>query len=327
MTRLTDLPPAPVRPGAPGLSVVIATRDRPDALAETLAALDAQACDPASVEIVVVDNAPDGASAAAYADRGGTFPLRTAVEPVPGPAAARNAGIRLARAPVVLLIGDDTRPAAPDLLARHLALHTADPRPALAILGRVRWRPDKSVTPFMRWLEHGGPQFDFERLSPGPVSAARSFYTAHVSFKAAALEAVGGFDERFPYAAVEDIEVGLRLERAGLELRYDPALLVEHDHQYAPAGFAERQARVGASARLMRQLQGDHGLLPAPRWSWPLHRAAAPALEILSRAPLPDPARERVWAALAMAGYARGWRRSAAVLAAGRREAPDPVVQ
>jgi GT2 family glycosyltransferase len=312
---LAALPPVEPAAGRRRLSVVIPTAGRADALAETLAALHAQDCDPAEVELVVVDNSADGSAAPPAGVR---LPQTLVREPRPGPAAARNRGVAVAGAPVVLFLGDDMRPARPDLLRRHLDVHARDPRPARAVLGRVAWRPDRPVTPFMRWLEHGGPQFDFDSLAAGAVSASRSLYTSHVSLKVAALDAVGGFDERFPFAAVEDVELGLRLERAGLELVYDPDLLVEHDHFYAPAGFAAREERVGASARLMHALHGDHGMLPSPRWSWPLHRAARPLLEALATRPR---GRERVWAALAMAGYASGWARSEAILARGRRRA------
>jgi GT2 family glycosyltransferase len=311
---LAELPAVRPEPGDPWLTVVVPTLDRPDALDETLAGLDRQRCEPERVEIVVVDNGPGGAAAARLARRAGRLPLRVVTEPRRGPAAARNAGVRAARAPVVLFLGDDMRPAGDDLLSGHLELHAADPRPAFAVLGRVAWRPDRPVSPFMHWLEHGGPQFGFDALAPGPVPAARNLYTSQVSLKVAALDAAGGFDERFPFAAVEDIELGLRLERAGLQLAYHPELLVEHDHFYSPRGLSERQARVGASARLMEELHPGHGLLPAPRWSWPLHRAARPLLETLAARPLAPGRRERVWAALAMAGYADGWSRGPELL-------------
>jgi hypothetical protein len=215
----------------------------------------------------------------------------------------------------VLFLGDDTRPADAGMLGAHIALHTDDPSPATAILGHIAWRRDKPVTPFMHWLEHGGPQFDFDRLKAGQVPASRSFYTPHVSVKGAALAQVGGFDERFPFAAVEDIELGLRLERAGLELVYHPELMVEHDHFYLPRGFGTRQKRVGASARLMYEIHGDQALVPLPRWSWPVHRLGLPVLEDVANRPA---ARERVWAALATAGYAEGWRNAAEILAKAR---------
>ena len=290
------------------LSVVIPTLNRFDALDDTLIALDAQACDPQDVEVVVVDNGRDGATASSSPHARDGCRCGCCTSQPRAPRGPQHRGPRRPAAPVVLLLGDDMRPADAGLLGHHLELHAADPRPEFAVLGRVAWRPDKPVTPFMHWLEHGGPQFDFDALRPGPIPAARSFYTSHVSLKVAALDAVGGFDERFPFAAVEDIEIGLRLEAAGLELVYHPELLVHHDHLYVPNGFAARQARVGASARLMKELHGSRGLLPEPRWSWPLHRTARPLLEALATRPLRPGLRARVWAALAMAGYAQGWR-------------------
>lgn len=290
-------------PGGPVLSVVIPTRDRREALAETLDAVEAQAVEPGSVEVIVVDNGSSDGTPGWLATR----EVKVVAQPKPGPAAARNRGVAESAGEVVLFLGDDTRPADEHVLAGHIARHRDNPDRTYGVLGRVRWRPDKPVTPFMHWLEHGGPQFDFDGLSPGPVPTARHLYTAHVSLKRAVLRDTGGFDERFPYAAVEDIELGLRLERAGVVLHYDPALIVEHDHPYEPRGLAGRQARVGASARLMEETVGTHGLLPTPRWTWALHRAAEPLLAAAARAPLPRRGRERVWEALAMAGYARGW--------------------
>jgi GT2 family glycosyltransferase len=166
----------------------------------------------------------------------------------------------------------------------------------------------------MEWLERG-PQFNFGALEPGEVDVARNFYTSHLSVKRAAFEALGGFDIRFPFAAVEDIEMGFRMQQAGLRLEYHPELLVLHDHVYVPRGFSRRQVKVGASARLMSQLHAGHDLLPRPRWSWALHIAALPLLEALAVRPLRPDLRERVWDALALAGYARGWLRASKTLA------------
>lgn len=322
---LAALPAAEPAPGSPRLSVVVPTRDRFDALSETLAALDGQDCPAADVEVIVVDNGSEGATAARLQGRHARLATHVLVEPTPGPAAARNAGVRRAAAPVVLFLGDDTRPADPGVLSAHLGLHAADPRPAAAVLGRVAWRPDKPVTPFMHWLEHGGPQFAFDALRAGRVSASRSFYTPHVSIKKAALDLVGGFDERFPFAAVEDIELGLRLERAGLELIYHPELLVEHDHFYAPRGFGARQERVGASARVLHEMyDGEEAIVGEPRWSWPIHRLARPLLEALAGRGMRAGVRERVWTALSIAAFASGWRRSPEILAAARPRPPEP---
>jgi glycosyltransferase involved in cell wall biosynthesis len=284
------------------LSVVIPTRDRLPALLETLGRLDTQIVDAADVELIVVDNGSVDGTPEAVRKASWRLPLTVLAEPKPGPAAARNRGVEAARAPVILFLGDDTRPADDSLLAAHLRLHDEDQRPGAAVLGTVTWRPDKPVTPFMRWLEASGVQFGFGDVGAGPVDAARYFYTSHVSLKRAALKAAGAFDERFPYAAVEDSELGWRLQRDGLDLRYHPELVVYHDHPYEPSDLARRQECVGRSARLMHELHPELTMFASPRWTWPILSASVPLLSALA-AHTP-----RVWEPLSMAAYVRGWR-------------------
>ncbi len=208
----------------PDLAVVIPTRDRREALLYTLEALDHHELDGFEVEVHVVDNGSSDGSVDAVEARDALLPVTVHREPRPGPAAARNRGWRAARSPIVLFLGDDMAPADAHLLAGHLRLHWERPEAGVALLGRVEWRPDQEVTSFMHWPEHGGPHFPFDRLTPGPVEPAKNLFTSNVSLKRALLETVGGFDERFPYAAVEDSELGVRLQRSGAILEYRPEL-------------------------------------------------------------------------------------------------------
>jgi len=296
-----------------GLSVVIPTRDRAAVLLETLDRLDAQETD-GPVEVVVVDNGSRDGTLAALRARAPRWPTTVLEEPRPGPAAARNRGVAQARHPVVLFLGDDMAPASADFLAGHARLHAARPEPGYAVLGAVAWRPDREVTPFMHWTDHGGPQFAFHRLAPGPVAPAEHLYTSNVSLKRAALEAVGGFDERFPLAAVEDAELGVRLQRAGLELDFHPELLVHHDHPTDLARSVRRMRGVGASARLLHEIWPEDrsaGLVrPAPHW--PLYPVAGALAGAALALPLPLRVRRRLWAMRLMAAYVAGYRAGAA---------------
>lgn len=295
------------------LSVVIPTKDRAEALARTLNALEAQRADGTSLEVVVVDNGSGDGTPARVRDREGpaALPIRLLEQPEGGPAAARNAGVAAANGEILLFLGDDTEPADDGLLRAHLDLHAARPEPAYGILGRITWSPHSPVTPFMRWLENGGPQFHYGELEAGPVDAASYFYSSHASVKRALFEQVGGFDERFPTAAVEDTELGTRLADAGLELDYRPELLVLHDHPTTPAQSLRRSVAVGRSAALYNRLRPErpHPGVQAPRGpAWAAVRAAAPLLGALARLPLPTGLRERVWLAMTRGGYARGYR-------------------
>jgi glycosyltransferase involved in cell wall biosynthesis len=295
------------------LSVVIPTKDRADALARTLDALEAQEVGEASLEVIVVDNgSSDDTLEQVRARRGGArLPIQLLEQPEGGPAAARNAGAVTAAGEVLLFLGDDTEPEDTGLLRAHLDLHAARPEPTYGVLGRITWTPRKPVTPFMRWLENGGPQFHYCDLAPGQVDAAGYFYSSHASVKRACFEQVGGFDERFPTAAVEDTELGVRLADAGLELDYHPELLVLHDHPTTPAQSLRRSIAVGRSAALYNRLRPDrpHAGVQEPRGlAWSAVRAAEPLLGAIARLPLPRGMRERVWLAMTRAGYARGYR-------------------
>jgi glycosyltransferase involved in cell wall biosynthesis len=295
----------------PLISVVIPTRDRRETLLETLAALDGQDLPAGAADIIVVDNGSRDDTLQALARRApGRLPLRILTESRPGPAAARNRGWEAARGRSVLFLGDDMIPAGPGLVAGHLA-HRTEPA-----LGRVTWRPDRPVTPFMHWLEHGGPQFPFDTLPPGPVEPAKYLFTSNVSVPRALLEAVGGFDERFPFAAVEDAELGVRLQQRGATLTYDPALLVHHDHPQEPVAYMRRMERAGASAALLRALHPSDttAALPGDGPRWALLRRAYPLLEVAVHLPWRGAVGARVWSAGCVAGYARGIDRAEALL-------------
>ena len=298
------------------LSVVIPTKDRAEALARTLDALEAQEADGASLEVVVVDNGSDDGTLELVRAReaGGGLSIRLLEQPEGGPAAARNAGVAAAGGEVLLFLGDDTEPENKGLLRAHLNLHAARPEPAYGVLGRITWTPHAPVTPFMRWLENGGPQFHYCDLEPGPVDGSSYFYSSHASLKRSFFEQVGGFDVRFPSAAVEDTELGVRLADAGLELDYHPELLVLHDHPTTPAQSLRRSAAVGRSAALYNRLRPDrpHPGVQEPRGpAWLAVRATAPLLGSLAELPLPPGVRERVWLAMTRGGYARGYRMGA----------------
>ena len=133
--------------------------------------------------------------------------------------------------------------------------------------------------------------------------------------KRSIFERVGGFDVRFPTAAVEDTELGVRLADAGLALDYHPELLVLHDHPTTPAQSLRRSVAVGRSAALYNQLRPDrpHPGVQAPQGPvWAVARTAAPLLGDLARVPLPRGVRERVWLGMTRGGYARGYREGAA---------------
>jgi glycosyltransferase involved in cell wall biosynthesis len=246
---------------APAISVVVPTYRRPDLLRRCLDALADQDLPAGQFEVVVVDDGSGDETDAVLAEEiaRGRLDLQTHTQARnAGPAAARNRAVASARADLVLFLDDDVA-ASPGLLATHLDLHGRAGDSLLAVLGRVDWHPSVQQTPFLRWLDRSDLQFGYETwLREGPVDPPyAAFYTANLSIRRALLQSVGGFDERFPYAAFEDMELGFRLAGCGLHLDYRPQALAFHTRSMSLPDFCGRMERVGESAELMRRAAPD----------------------------------------------------------------------
>ncbi|HVE05792.1 MAG TPA: glycosyltransferase [Paraburkholderia sp.] len=197
----------------PDVSVVVPTWRRPALLDRCLNALAAQRFDCTRFEIVVCDDGPDPATrtlvarfAAAQAVRG-LVVRYLPVTATQGPAAARNAGWRVARAPLIAFTDDDTVPDRHWLAAGAAAAADAD-----AVSGRID----------MPLPAHPS---DYERDASGLARA--EFATANAFVRRAALVATGGFDERFTSAWREDSDLQFALLAAGCRIvRADDACVV-----------------------------------------------------------------------------------------------------
>src|SRR5437764_776840 len=114
-------------------SIVVPTRDRPECLSRCLAALAEQRLEAGEYEIIVVD---DGSSPpVALGPSAPAAKVRLVRrERAGGPAAARNAGIRIATGAVLAFTDDDCRPS-PRWLEAGLAAVEAG---AGVVMGRTR---------------------------------------------------------------------------------------------------------------------------------------------------------------------------------------------
>lgn len=243
---------------APEISVVIPTYRRPELLRACLDAVRKQDVDPDRFQVVVVNDASGDSTPEVLATANRGWPQMSAIEQAVnrGPAAARNAGVAAATAPLVLFLDDDIV-AAPDLISRHLAFHSAGD-PLLGVVGQVEWLPSLTVTPFMHWLDTTDLQFRFAAMTEGTVDRPwEAFYTCNLSARTGLLREVGGFDERFPYPAFEDIDLGLRLTRLGFRLDYRPSALAWHSRPVSLNEFCRRTRQVGESATVLKRTQPD----------------------------------------------------------------------
>jgi glycosyltransferase involved in cell wall biosynthesis len=213
------------------VSVVVPTCRRPDLLGRCLAALLTQELPPTLYEIIVADDAADDETRALVEDlaaRGGCRGLvvrYVAVQGGHGPAAARNAGWRAARGGIVAFTDDDCLPD-PCWLLEGLAVfrHAC----VAAVSGRIVMPTPRMPTDY---------EVDAARLQ------SSEFVTANCFCRRDALEAVGGFDERFPLAFREDSDLHFSLLAKGFEIGRAPGAIVRHPVRPAAWGVSLRQQR------------------------------------------------------------------------------------
>lgn len=65
-------------------------------------------------------------------------------------------------------------------------------------------------------------------LETAPVSSGGTFWTCNLMVHRSVFDAVGGFDERFPYPAMEDIDFRERCRSAGYPMFYVEDAVVDH---------------------------------------------------------------------------------------------------
>jgi glycosyltransferase involved in cell wall biosynthesis len=239
------------------MTVVIPTFNREAVLKKALEGYLAQTAVQSIRELIVVDDGStdNTAQMVKQIEAGSPFEIRYLRQANKGPAAARNLGIQEARAKMILFTDSDIIPDK-DLVRQHLDWHAKDPDDSIAILGYVTWPSTPAPTPFMSWYGKSGPLFAFNKLQHGEQANFQFFYTCNLSLKTDFLRMKGQFDEEFKLAAFEDIELGYRLEKAGMRLIYNSAAVGYH-HQFFSFAEACQKARAGREAgRLFAQKVG-----------------------------------------------------------------------
>jgi glycosyltransferase involved in cell wall biosynthesis len=240
------------------ISVVIPTRERPGALAACLSGLKAQTLSSSQFEVVVVD---DGGSAKlddiVERHRG---PLRVSLShrPHAGPAAARNAGAKIANGAVLAFTDDDCVPE-PDWLEAITAAVGRSPgcvvggRTENALTANSSSEASQSV---LSYLYAEG----LRRSGELPFVASNNMALERELF-----DAVGGFDASFPEAAAEDRDLSARCIASGGSLVYEPAAVIRHSHPLGPLSLLRQFMAYGRGARQLAENRGRVASTPGIR--------------------------------------------------------------
>lgn len=207
---MDDFPAGPASPGPRRLllSVVVPVFNGGRDFEKCLRGLRSNPAD--NFELVVVDDGSTDASSRIAA----SFGARVIRNETPrGPAFARNAGAEAARAPIIFFLDADVVPH-PDAVARVLARFEADPGLA-ALFGSYDDQPAAPgvVSRYRNLLHHYVHQ---QGEFVDDARAAHTFWTGCGAIRRSVFLEIGGFDPAlYRRPAIEDIELGYRLSRAG----------------------------------------------------------------------------------------------------------------
>ncbi len=223
------------------ISVVVPTYNRLETLRHVVASLLDQALTHDSFEIIIADSNSNDGTKEYLADVVHRYPqVRHLPGAYSGRAMARNAGIAAARGDIVMFTDADII-ASPNLLARHLAHHRREQ--AIAVVGlelQVKSFDDYVVqreNPRMRRPLHPPTKKTLTWLY---------FLTGNASVRRTDLRRVGCFDEDFTGYGHEDLELGFRLQEAGISIRYEPDAVNYHWH---PVPHSQQKGRMELAGR------------------------------------------------------------------------------
>ncbi len=214
----------------PTISVVVNTCERRDELRTLLAALNRQSYDRFEV-VAVVGPAEDGTREMLAEEFAGRVKAVDCAEF--NLSVSRNLGLAHADGEVVAFIDDDSVPATSWI--EQLACAYRDDGVAGAGGRTYLVRPDEDRIQFLRGMfsvvgEQQDVRWGNTALPPSRTPTALwfpRFHGTNMSYRRAALLAVGGFDERFEYL-YDDGDIGIRLGLAGFRLRHLDEAIVYH---------------------------------------------------------------------------------------------------
>lgn len=234
--------------GQARISVVIPTYRRRASVERALRALVSQTLPPDAYEVIVsVDGSEDG-TREMILDLPTPYRLYASFQPNRGRAAACNAGARLAGAGWIVFLDDDMEPT-PGLLEAHLRAH--GPGSHLGVMGAApivlgREMPSAAQYMAIKFNRH------LERLARNDRKLTlRDFYTGNFSISRDAFLTVGGFDEDFNIYGNEDLELSIRLARAGVRIVYEPEAIACQHHTKSFAQLAQDSVAKGRTAVLL----------------------------------------------------------------------------
>lgn len=224
------------------ISVIIPAKDAAKTLGECLHALlhqEGMKLDHDYEVIVVDDGSTDDTVEIAE-----QYAVRVIRQTNRGPAAARNAGARIARGTLLAFTDADCAPS-PSWL-RDLTQPLNNPE-VVGVKGVYRTRQSAMVARFVQ-LEY---EYKYGRMLNQTSIDFIDTYSA--AYRNEVFIQNGGFDESFRVPSVEDQEFSFRLARKGYQMVFEPSAVVFHYHDCSLFEYLQRKYGIGYWKAFMLQ--------------------------------------------------------------------------
>ncbi len=224
----------------PKVSVVIPTRNRPEAIVRCLDALATQRFPSDDFEVIVVDDGSNPPLTLEVGRWSSQFDLKLVPQKNTGPGGARNRGVAEARGEFLAFTDDDCLPT-PDWLRDIVAALERQPE---ALVGGSTFNGLKSQ--LFAEVSQLILAFVYEHFNRD--SADAYFFTSNnMGCRKVSLQAVGGFDASFQVAS-EDRDFCDRWRSSDRTLVWLRDTWVEHRHSQNLLGFIRLHFRYGQGA-------------------------------------------------------------------------------
>jgi lipopolysaccharide/colanic/teichoic acid biosynthesis glycosyltransferase/GT2 family glycosyltransferase len=230
--------------GSPKVSVIVPVKDMAESLEACLEALLHQkfVIYNQEYEVIVVDDG-SGDSSAEVAKRAG---VRVHQQENMGPAAARNAGARLAGGPILAFTDADCVP--DEQWVANIIQAFSNPE-VVGIKGTYRTQQKEVVARFVQ------QEYAYKYARMAHLDRIDFIDTYSAAYRKDIFLQNNGFDERFPKSSVEDQEFSFRLAVKGYRLEFHPELVVWHVHDKSIREYFQRKYKIGYwKTELLRSL-------------------------------------------------------------------------
>jgi molybdenum cofactor biosynthesis enzyme MoaA/glycosyltransferase involved in cell wall biosynthesis len=236
------------------ISIVIPTYDRPNQLMQCIGSLQRQEFESLEAEIVVVDDKADKKiQKMLQAFEQARFPVHYFSQQAKGPAAARNLGIKQAKADIIGFIDDDCI-ACENWLSLMYQAHIKH-RECVAVGGDTLVGYESIAAQIGQFLSTCSIQtFIDSKLQ------TIFFPTCNVSIKKTLFKTIA-FNEKFPLPGGEDLEFFWQAYKQGYKMYWDKNIKVLHYRDKSMKSFIRQAYNYGRGNYYVQYIHKDHPLL------------------------------------------------------------------